>query len=165
MTRINRVYSFALAALVLVATACTAGKQYYDENQIVGLASPINLEFGETAIVTADYFINPALIDSVLAPAGLTAALSASKEEIRLNGTLAQDADVLEIWLQGYAYHILLKKSSKEEVTLTFNPRGRNYRQVQVKGEFNNWNAASAPLQKKGDIWEVTLLVNKGVYQ
>lgn len=165
MTRNNRVYGFVLVALVWFASACTADKPFYDENQIVGLASPVNLEFGETAIITADYFINPALIDSVIPPAGLTAELSSSKDEIRLTGTLAEDADVLAIWLQGYAYHMLLKKSSKEEVTFTFNPRGRNYRQIQVKGEFNNWNAASAPLQKKGDIWEITLLVNKGVYQ
>ncbi|MEX0844020.1 MAG: alpha-amylase family glycosyl hydrolase, partial [Balneolaceae bacterium] len=135
------------------------------ESQIIGLASPINLEFGETEIITADYFIDPSLIDSVSAPEILNTELAIDKSRIIISGILQKPLDVLSIWADGFAYDFLLKRSNKQEVTLTFDPGNRKVTTVQMKGEMNNWNPNEAVFVKSGDTWETTMLVNKGVYQ
>jgi glycosidase len=153
------------AALAFILIGCASSIEAPDESEIIGLASPITLNYGQTEIITADYFKSHSLIDSVVAPVGLEADLSSNKGEVTLSGSLSKPLDVLEFWVDGYAYQILLKKSNKEEITITFDPKGRNYSSVKLKGEMNNWNPNAAVLEKNGDIWENTMLVNKGVYQ
>lgn len=152
-------------ALVLIATGCSSSIQAPEDSEIIGLASPITLDFGETEIITADYFKSHSLIDSVVAPGGLEASLSSDKEVVLLTGSLSAPLDLLEFSVDGYAYHILLKESNKEEVTITFDPKGEDHSSVKLKGEMNNWNPNEAVFEKKGDVWENSMLVNKGVYQ
>ncbi len=154
-----------LAVFVIIAAGCTSYIGAPENSEIIGLASPVQLNFDETRIVTADYFNTPALIDSISNPDGLDARLSADKAEVLLSGTPEQPLDVLSFWVDGYQYDILLKKSNKQKVRLTFNPQGKTYKTVQLKGEMNNWNPAAAPFTLKDGIWETTLFVNKGVYQ
>ena len=135
------------------------------ESQIIGLASPVSLEFDKTTITTADYFISPSLIDSVVVPASLSASLSSDREEVVLSGSLDAPLGVMTFWLDEFGYDILLKKSNKQEVTITFDPQGKQYESVQLKGEMNNWNPAAAPFTEKDGIWITTMLVNEGVYQ
>ena len=153
------------AVLLIVFVGCSSSIEAPHESEIIGLASPITLEYGKTEIITADYFKSHSLIDSVVAPEGLEALLSSDKEVLLLNGTLSNPLDLLEFWVDGYAYHILLKQSNKEAVTITFDPKGRDYSSVKLKGEMNNWNPNEAVFKKKGDFWENSMLINKGVYQ
>lgn len=154
-----------ITVLALVLTGCSSYIEAPKDSQIIGLASPISLEFDTTTITTADYFISPSLIDSVVVPASLSAALSKDREEVVLSGSLDKPLDVITFWTDGYGYDILLKKSNKQEVTITFNPEGKQYETVQLKGEMNNWNPAAAPFTKEDDVWITTMLLNEGVYQ
>lgn len=151
--------------MALLAFGCSSAIEAPENSEIVGLATPISLDFGETDIITSDYFKSHSLIDSVVAPEGLQAKLSSDKEVVTLTGSLSKPLDVLDFWVDGYSYQILLKKSNKQEVTITFDPKGKKYETVQLKGEMNNWNPTAAPFTKEGDVWETTLLVNEGVYQ
>lgn len=153
------------AILVLVSFGCSSSIQAPQDSEIIGLASPITLNYGPTTVVTADYFKSHSLIDSVVAPDGLQASLASDKKELLLEGSLSKPLDLLEFWVDGYAYHILLKRSNKEEVTITFDPKGKNYSSVKLKGEMNNWNPNEAVFERNGDVWENSMLVNKGVYQ
>ena len=162
---VNRTLKFIVVVLALWATGCSSYIEAPKESQIIGLASPVSLEYGETNIITADYFISPKLIDSVSVPVGLDATLSSDKEGISLTGSLSSPLGVMEVWMDGFRYDILLKKSNKQEVTITFDPEGKTYSSVQLKGEMNNWNPAAAPLAKEGEVWTTTMLVNEGVYQ
>ena len=161
----NRILKAIWVFLVVFAVGCTSRIEAPENSQIIGLASPINLEFGGTNIVTADYFIKPSLIDSVSAPQGIETKLSQDKEEVILSGSLSIPLDVVTFWIDGFGYDILLKKSNKQEVTITFDPEGKSYSSVQMKGEMNNWNPAAAPFTQEGEIWKTRMLVNEGVYQ
>jgi glycosidase len=158
-------YVVIILGLFLGVSACSSSIKAPENSEIIGLATPINLEYDTTTVITADYFKTPSLIDSVAAPAGLTCRLSADKAKVELSGRLANPLDVLQFWVQGFSYEILLKRSNKEEVTITFTPKDKSYTLVQLKGEMNNWNPAAAPLTKKNGMWQVTMRVNKGVYQ
>lgn len=162
---VRKIFKLITVTLVLITTGCSSSIQAPEDSEIIGLASPVTLNYGETEIITADYFKSHSLIDSVIAPEGLEASLSSDKEVLLLNGSLSKPLDLLEFWVDGYAYHILLKRSNKEEVTITFDPKGENYDSVKLKGEMNNWNPNEAVFEKKGDVWEHSMLVNKGVYQ
>jgi len=162
---VKRTLKFIVVALALWAAGCSSYIEAPEKSQIIGLASPISLEYGQTNIITADYFISPRLIDSVSVPAELNATLSSDKEKISLTGSLSHSLGVMEIWADGFGYDILLKKSNKQEVAITFDPEGKNYSTVQLKGEMNNWNPAATPFTKEGEVWTTTMLVNEGVYQ
>tara|TARA_R100000908_G_scaffold65428_1_gene56435 strand:- start:65348 stop:67717 length:2370 start_codon:yes stop_codon:yes gene_type:complete len=161
----NKALKFISIALALMLTGCSSSIEAPEDSQIVGLATPITLEFEETEIISADYFIAPSRIDSVTAPAGLQASLSPDKEIITLSGSLQSPLDVLNIWAGGYAYDFLLKRSSKQEITMTFEQGSGSVNSVKMKGEMNNWNPNATVFEKNGDIWEATMLVNEGVYQ
>ncbi|HBQ60202.1 MAG TPA: hypothetical protein DD671_11430, partial [Balneolaceae bacterium] len=161
----NKALKFISIALALMLTGCSSSIEAPEDSQIVGLATPITLEFEETEIISADYFIAPSRIDSVTAPAGLQASLSPDKEVITLSGSLQSPLDVLNIWAGGYAYDFLLKRSSKQEITMTFEQGSGSVNSVKMKGEMNNWNPNATVFEKNGDIWEATMLVNEGVYQ
>lgn len=133
-------------------------------SQIIGLASPINLGFETTDIVLEDFFIDADLVTNIDAPEGITV----TKPEtgiLRLQGSVLDPVEVLTITSAGEEYAILLKKSVKEEVELVFDAQGNEFQTVQLKGEMNNWNPLSTELQKDGDVWKTSMLINKGMYQ
>lgn len=165
MDVLKKSFKFVLVVAVLVATGCNSTIQAPEKSEIIGLATPINLEFGDTEVVTADYFIDSSLIDSVSSPDEISHQLSSDKSTITLSGSLKKPLDVLKIWANGYSYDFLLKKSNKQEITLTFDPGNRKISSVQMKGEMNNWNPNAVEFEKKEGIWEATMLVNEGVYQ
>jgi 1,4-alpha-glucan branching enzyme len=60
---------------------------------------------------------------------------------------------------------MLTKKFSKSKSTcqVTFQlPAGIEAKQVAVVGEFNNWDAAAAPLKKVKGVWKTTLELAQG---
>ncbi len=137
----------------------------FQGSQIIGLASAINLGFESTVIVIEDFFIDASKVENVIAPEGLKASLDKNEGTIVLTGSISNPIDLLTISASGEEYSILLKKSTKEEVELVFDPEGKEYQLVQLKGEMNNWNPSSTELVKEGDVWKTSMLINKGVYQ
>lgn len=152
-----------LIALSVLLLACQKQVEF-QESQIIGLASPINLGFESTEIILEDFFIDADLVTKVIAPSGLTAS-KAQNGIIILEGTISKPLDVLIITAAGEEYTILLKKSTKEEVEIVFDPQGKEYNLVQLKGEMNNWNPSATELVKEGDVWKTSMLLNKGIYQ
>ncbi|WP_103663689.1 alpha-amylase family glycosyl hydrolase [Gracilimonas amylolytica] len=163
---ISVIKRLSVALLVtFVIAGCTAPIDAPHNSEIIGLASPVTLGHDTTQIITADYFKSHSLIDSIHAPAGLDAKLSRDKSTVTLTGSIQDPLDVLKIWADGYAYDMLLKASNKKQVTITFDPEGKNVSSVKLKGEMNNWNPNAAILERKGEIWETSMIVNEGVYQ
>ena len=163
---ISVIKRLSVALLVtFVIAGCTAPIDAPHNSEIIGLASPVTLGHDTTQIITADYFKSHSLIDSIQAPSGLDAKLSRDKSTVTLTGSIQVPLDVLKIWADGYAYDMLLKASNKKQVTITFDPEGKNVSSVKLKGEMNNWNPNAAILERKGEIWETSMIVNEGVYQ
>lgn len=152
-----------LVALSVLFLTCQKQVEFQG-SQIIGLASPINLGFESTEIILEDFFIDADLVTKVMAPSGLTAS-NAQNGIITLEGTISKPLDVLTITAAGENYSILLEKSTKEDVELVFDPQGKEYNLVQLKGEMNNWNPSATELTKEGDVWKTSMLINKGIYQ
>lgn len=137
------------------------------ESQIFGLASPINLGIEETIIYLEDYFTDVSKVDSVSCNKNLFYEMLQDSSKLKL--TVKSDSlpklSVLNVYASGYKYSLLLKKSSKIKHTFTFDPQGKTYSEVYVKGEMNAWNAASAPLTFDGNVWKIEMVTEPGKYQ
>ncbi len=155
-----------IAALFLFACQQKEVK-FPESSQIFGLASPVRLNPDTTEVDMQDYFTDVLLIDSVTLPAGLSGNLSPDKKNLNL---YKNKADLpfymtLKVWEQGFPYSILLKKSLKQKVTLSFDPQGISYSSVSYAGEINGWNPKDSNFEFKDGKWQKTLLLDPGRYQ
>ena len=153
-----------LVTLTVLLLACQKPAEFHG-SQIIGLASAVNLGFKSTEIIIEDFFIDADYVEKVIAPDGLEASLDKKTGIITLEGSISEPLDVLTISASGEEYSILLKRSTKEEVELIFDPQGKEYQKVQLKGEMNNWNPSATELRKEEGLWKTSMLVNKGIYQ
>ena len=157
--RASRVFAFASVILL----SCAYGDRN-SKSEILGLASSITLGFETTEIILEDFFIDTEKVSNVKAPMGLE-VIGNKDGKVTLSGSISTPLDVLKITAGGKDYAILLKKSSKEQVELIFDPKGKEYNLVQLKGEMNSWNPASTELIKDGEVWKTSMQISKGRYQ
>lgn len=155
-------YIWIIVLSALLFTSCSGNKSV--ESQIIGLASPINLGFESTEIILKDFFIDLNEVDQVSTPDGLSAS-EIEDGKVILSGSISNPMAVLSVRADGNDYSILVKKSVKRNIELVFDPKGKGYSMVQVKGEMNAWNPNAGELQKDGDVWKISMLINEGIYQ
>jgi glycosidase len=161
----KKVLSFLLLILLF---SCQESKIQYPENSlIVGLATPIRLNPAETDIMMEDYFTDLSKIDSVTLPSQFSGNLSADKKILHVNspGMNVPNLMVLKVWSGGFPHSILIKKSSKVNYLLTFDPGTKTYRQVNVKGEINGWNPKAGIMEFKDGKWQIEMELFPGNYQ
>tara|TARA_R110000868_G_scaffold37111_10_gene131560 strand:- start:48906 stop:51254 length:2349 start_codon:yes stop_codon:yes gene_type:complete len=156
----KHIWSIAFSTLLLIS--CSGNGNV--ASQIIGLASPISLGFDSTEIVLEDFFISADKVERISVPNGITSS-GIKDGMVTLSGTISDPLAVLSIVANGIEYSILLKKSVKQKVELTFDPKGKSYSSVQLKGEMNSWNPSSTELVKDGDVWKTSMLISKGLYQ
>jgi cyclomaltodextrinase len=131
---------------------------------LVGLATPIQLQNQSTEIPTSDYFLDPSAIDSLALPEGISGELSQDKKKLSL--TPSENTPPLSsmtFFVDGSTHDVLLKASGKKTIRMSLPDNG--YQKVQIKGEMNAWNPASANMTKTDDTWEFTFELNPGNYQ
>lgn len=140
---------------------------YPEKDAIVGLASPITLQPDETIVYLSDYFPESEKIDSVTTIKSLNLSLENNKNKLTINSGAENIPTffTLEVWSKGFAYHIPVKKSKKTKYTFNFDSKGKTYKTVQLKGEFNAWNPANTNLKFKNNIWTTDLIIKPGKYQ
>ncbi|MCX6252302.1 MAG: alpha-amylase family glycosyl hydrolase [Bacteroidetes bacterium] len=158
--------------LILFATALFACTNNEDlpvpkESQSTGLAAPLMLQPDSTMIQLQDYFLDPKKIDSVRIDPSLNFAISpdSAKMVITVGQKSTPKMSVMNVWIKGYSYTILLEKSRKIWQRISFDPKEKNYKKVQVAGEMNNWNPANTYMRHKDNVWQTDLLLNPGKYQ
>ncbi len=141
--------------------------QFPETSEIIGLATPIMLNPEETEIVLEDYFTDVSLIDSVSIPESLDGKLTEDKKYllVRKKTEILPYLMVLKVWVKGFPYAILLKKSEKLKYTLTFDPKGHNYQNVSLAGEMNGWNPKNTHFKLTDGKWQIELLLYPGRYQ
>lgn len=155
------------ACLTLLSCKPTASSDIKSptvQTNLIGLATPIQLQNKSTQIPTGDYFLDPSAIDSVVFPEGVSGQLSPDKQTLTIvpAETLPPLAS-LSIIASGTSHDILLKASRKKKVTLSLPDEG--YRNVRIKGEMNAWNPASANMTQTEGVWKYTFELNPGNYQ
>ena len=162
----KRYLIFFLSLTILISCQQTETK-FPDQAAISGLASTIQLQPEETEVVLQDYFTNVSIIDSVSLPNGLKGELAKDKNHLRLKRTSQKlpILSILKIWAKGFPYSILMKKSNKVNVEISFNDEIGKVASAQVAGEMNGWNPKASPMESRGGVWKTAFLLNPGKYQ
>ncbi len=155
-------------ALFLIFSSCSQSveKPPNLQSEIIGLASPITLQMGETKIILADFFSHPLEIDSVTANP-LTAKISEDKTILYLNdnGQKIPTLSELKVWIKNNPYSILLKKQKKIHYQFLFAEHNKKFKSVSIAGEFNSWDPQKNVLVNEMDIWKTELTLDAGNYQ
>ena len=146
--------SFIVFFIIFICTKSFSSNKYF--------ITPITLSVDTTSI-NLSYLFN-SMIDSVscVIPHVLTDQNSIlyiiPKDESPI-------LSVLTIWSEGKNHDILLKKSRKQKIQFSFNPKEKNYNEVQLAGQFNDWDPKLNPLELVDGHWQTPLFLNPGKYQ
>lgn len=152
-------------SLILFLVGCETKKEPFylaisEDPLIIGKATPILLEKGQTEIVISDYVLERDRIDSITTSSNLT--VNTVGNLLTLSGDLNQPLANLSFWSGGIAESVLLKKSNK--TTVQFEYEG-SANEVKIKGEFNAWNPANTVLVKNNGKFTTEIDLNPGQYQ
>ena len=137
-----------------------------DNEEIVGLATPIRLNVDKTEVELSEYFNDITKIEKVETHKHLEFQLDSVKKIVILHPTSDSLPAVthLRITYKGYSYDIPVIKSSKIKYTYQLKHLP-HYQTVQLKGEMNGWNIFANSFEKVGDVWKTTFEIEPGNYQ
>jgi len=171
----KKLLPFLLTATSILAFSCKNNEntvnvqefKFPDINPIVGLASPVNLNTDTSLIYIHDYFPEDVVFDSIASNKNLKTEFSKDSSQLKLTVTSDElpKLSVLKFYLLGTEQDILLKKSEKIKQSFTFNPNGKKYKKVQIKGEMNAWNPNNTNLTFENGIWKTEFEAEAGNYQ
>ncbi len=153
--------------LLLVTIFCFV-QPSFAQSDILGLASPIQLQPDSTVIFVSDYFPFQSQIDSVKVFDGLTLN-SFSNEAIVLSGNLVNIYSTISVYIAQNKYEILVKQSAKKSFKMNFTlPVAAN--ELAIKGSFSAWVADNkhispvGPKPTKNWVWDAKN-INQGEHQ
>lgn len=159
---------FMALIVILGHTACQTESLKIPKSSVIpGLASPVRLNPEETTIYLSDFFPDVNQIDSVSVPVELSGIVSDDKSTLVLTSA-TKNLPVLmtlRVWVDGYAYSILLKRSVKVAYVFSFDPKDKTYKDVRIAGEMNGWNPVESPMAFHDGSWKMGLLLPPGQYQ
>jgi len=138
-----------------------------EKSKILGLATPVDLGVDSTEILLADFFVGDYKIDSIQADKNLNVELNNDNSVVQI--TVGSDSlpaiNVMNVFADGYKYSVLLRKSRKVKYEYIFDPKGKQYSSVSIRGEMNAWNAENSPLKFDKGVWSTELIIEPGKYQ
>lgn len=156
-------FSCAKQPLTTPAQLAPEVKTEETNSDLIGLASPIQLQKGRNIIDLKDYFLK-ANIDSVKSSTGLPFVLDKEQHLIQLElENITTPLTNLTCYSEGKAYDLLIKSPAKKFVTLRL--ADETYGKVQIKGEMNAWDPAATVVNKENGEWTTRLELNPGNYQ
>ena len=158
---------FIFSAFLFLAGCQTKPVRFFPEgNDIYGLASPIRLDGDTTRVFLQDYFLEGSLatIDSVTGTPGLQFHLSEDKKTIDL---ILKDESIpylseMKVWLGPDAYSFFVERSQKQRYQYVFDPQGKRYPAVSIRGDMTSW--MEQPLNLIDGKWQIRLNLNPGSY-
>lgn len=161
---------FLVLSGLLFFAACSEPEQAPRERSappIVGLFPPLDLSLDTTTIVLRDYFPTGEVPDSLVLPQGLKLGNELGNTDL----LLVRDGDSLP-WLTtlgfrfgDHQFDLLLRRSRKVKATFRLDPKGQEFKKVQVAGEMTNWNPEQGNMRFVNGVWETTFTLNPGAYQ
>jgi cyclomaltodextrinase / maltogenic alpha-amylase / neopullulanase len=165
----NIISGILVAFLIMLFQGCSNREDMAvpEEPEITGIAAPIVLQTDSTYIQLQDYFRHPKTIDSVFLDKSLGYIFSPDSLMLTLfvkDKSLPKLSE-MRVWIDGFAYSVLLKKSPKIWQHMAFDPKDKKYKKVQVAGDMNDWNPGKTNLRLKDKIWEADILLYPGKYQ
>lgn len=162
----KRVLFISIAFLLASCGAREVIPHYAQHSEIRGLASVVQLAGEETEIILEDYFLDVTQVDSVVAPSNFDVIMAADMKTVTLisqSETIPKLSE-LKVWANSACYSLLMRKSRKQLVNFTYQPKGKQPKSVQLAGQINDWNPSKTNLEKVNGVWKTTLLLNPGKY-
>ena len=155
-----RILCFISAVTTLSCKPNTQSKKY----RVVTLASPIQLSKDTNYVLLSDYFQHRITVDSFSISPGIECHIEG--DSIQLIPITPPQLGQITCFYQGTPYSILIKNSILKSYTLKFHPQ-KNYKHVQVKGEFNQWNATTGYMNfdTTSNQWYTNVKLKPGKYQ
>ncbi len=153
---------FLLCSFFLVS--CSNGKRddVKHSDLVLGLASVITLPVESPAIIDLnDYVSELERLDSVSVSTPFTVQRTDDQVELNWSGTVPPISE-MKLWSDGIASSIILLKSKKQQVELTFSGKAES---VQLAGEFTGWSAKGQDFEQSGNTWAKSLYLDPGMYQ
>ncbi|MDD4993796.1 MAG: alpha-amylase family glycosyl hydrolase [Paludibacter sp.] len=165
----KRTHLFIVYVLFLGLTACQPKLNFptqSDNNK--NLNSLLTLNIGDNIVYVQDFILNPADVDSITSSSNeLKFNVSADKKTVDIiaSSKMKAFADV-KLWVKNTPYSIPCRRTDKIDYTFTFDPQGKQYANVQIAGQMNDWTASATPDLKLNDkgLYEVTLNLSPGTY-
>lgn len=159
----------SIIILSVLAISCQKGielKNVPEKPAVNDLLTVVQLLGDSTEVVMTDYFPNPSVIDSVCMPNMFSYTLSDDKSKltIKCNNSELPKLNVMDIWVSGAKYSLVLRKGRKIPVNFEYNPSGKKVKSVQLTGQINDWNPAATPLTFDGSVFKATMMLNPGKY-
>jgi cyclomaltodextrinase / maltogenic alpha-amylase / neopullulanase len=155
---------------IVFLTSCNTNKNNnntYTYNAVNELFLPVWIEPGENKIYISDYFHNTQIVDSVSYqyPEYL---VSTSDNEVVIEIDYSKINYISEFifWIEDKPYSLLLKKRNLVYTLISFDQgMYKNYNDVKIAGEWNNWNPDECTMQFEGYTWRKFLYLEPGEYQ
>lgn len=159
----------SIIILSVLAISCQKGielKNVPEKPTVNDLLTVVQLLGDSTEVVMTDYFPNPSVIDSVCMPNMFSYTLSDDKSKltIKCNNSELPKLNVMDVWVSGANYSLVLRKGRKIPVNFEYNPSGKKVKSVQLTGQINDWNPAATPLTFDGSVFKATMMLNPGKY-
>ena len=134
-----------------------------EQSEMYEFASPVNVNEDGTEIYLNGFFKDVNLIDSVVAQNYIT-DLSSDKNWLKILPTENTKAvEELIIWINGNPYSIIILLDKKVEYTFQFNPKGKQYKSVQLAGNLNSWTP-SENFIFEDNVWKYKVKLAPGKY-
>lgn len=164
---------YSISLLFILLFSCNNENRNVEEyklpniNFIYGLASPVQLEPDSTSIRIKDYIPEDVEITKITTHEAIQAEFSDDSSRLIVK-VVSDDLPKLSFLDLEFGWHvesILLKKTHKIKQEFVFDPQGKNYSKVQIKGEFNAWNPNNTDLQYIDGKWKTEVQIEPGTYQ
>ncbi len=157
---------FLTLCLSLCIISCT-NEHFFEDEEIFGLASVVNLSTDTTTVILNDYFMDVNVIQKISVDSSLSFALSADKKILKIwaNAKEAPFLSNLNIQTNKGIYAILVKKNLNELVTFKYTDPTNTVKRVAIRGDMNSWSNTSDTFSNENGTWTLTKLMEPGVYQ
>jgi glycosidase len=135
-------------------------------SDIVGLASPVKLNFEKTTIYLADYFELVQNIDTVYFSDAMEFTHIADSGLVKVEsweGT--RQINVMHVVYAGTTYQIPVFRNRSITYKFTYESDNASAKEVGLKGNFNGWNHKATLLSKDDETWTTELVLDPGLYE
>ena len=150
--------------VVIAFTSCIKNNTEIPENsEMYEFASPVYASEEGTDIFLDGYFKKTDLIDSVTI-INYTTNLTEDKKWLKISPSEnARAIEKLTFWIDNYPYSLVILLDKKVEYTILFDPKGKQYKSVQVVGNINSWTPGENFIFED-NIWKYKLKLAPGKY-
>ncbi len=165
---------FAIFLLAFATIQCTTSKKTAILGEkasvsslelVSGLLQPVTLEPQNTTILLSDYFNNISKVERIELTDNAKFVWHKGENEVKIEvGGQVPALIPIKFYTEIGEFALILKRSLKQKVTLTFEPKGKNYKKIQVAGDINNWQPNGSEFAFDGKKWTRDFLLNPGAY-